>query len=275
MEALTLGKLGDLIPMKNLDRDPRGIVFIHEPPNPSSTYFMGVDPSKGITGWSRELRSRDDLRVDNAAIEIVKKSKGDEPDLQVCEYAAPIDPYDLAVYVNALGRMYGGNEEDGQCLCIPEVWPGPGLPTLRELINRFGYTNIYVWRYVDSLRPKLTTNLGWTSTEKTVRDLWIRGTRHIVQERINLFSLPLIEEMTDCEEDPIKMMGKAIYGKHDDRVRALLLAIWAAHDWSLEVETLPTSDLSLQPKVNWQASDISIDRMNEEWNDQFASFIDD
>jgi len=261
--------------MTNLDRDPRGIVFVNEPPNSSSTYFMGVDPSKGITGWSRELRSRDDLRVDNAAIEIVKKSKGDEPDVQVCEYAAPIDPYDLAVYVNALGRMYGGNDEDGQCLCIPEVWPGPGLPTLRELINRFGYTNIYVWRYVDSLRPKLTTNLGWTSTEKTVRDLWIRGTRHIVQERINLFSLPLIEEMTDCEEDPVKMMGKAIYGKHDDRVRALLLAIWAAHDWSLEVDSVPTSDLSLQPKVNWQASDISIDRMNEEWNEQFGALIDD
>lgn len=274
MEALTLGKLGDLIPIPVHDRDPRGIVFIHEPPKPRGTYFLGIDPSKGVTGWSRELRTRDDLRVDNGAIEIVRKGEGDDPDVQVCEYAAPIDPYDLAVLANALGRLYGGSNEDGQCLVIPEVWPGPGLPLLREMINRFGYTNIYVWRYVDSLRPKLTTNLGWTSTEKTVRDLWIRGTRHIIQERIKLFSLPLIEEMTDCEEDPIKMMGKAIYGKHDDRVRALLLAIWAAHDWSLEVDTVPTSELALTPEVNWQASDVSIERMTEEWEDHFGRLVE-
>jgi len=275
MEALTLGKLGDLIPINVSDRDFRGIIWINEPPIQHATYFMGIDPSKGITGWSRELRTRDDLRVDNSAIEIIRKGKIDEPDVQVCEYAGPIDPYDLAEIANALGRLYGGNDEDGQCLCIPEVWPGPGLPTLREMINRFGYTNIYVWRYVDSLRPKLTTNLGWVSSEKSVRDLWIRGTRHIIQERVSIFSLPLIEEMTDCEEDPVKMMGKAIYGKHDDRVRAFLLAIWAAHDWSLEVDTIPTSDLSLKPQVNWQASDVSIDRMNEEWNDQFGAMIDE
>jgi len=275
METLTLGKLGDLIPINVSDRDFRGIIWINEPPIRHATYFMGIDPSKGITGWSRELRTRDDLRVDNSAIEIIRKGKPDEPDVQVCEYAGPIDPYDLAEIANALGRLYGGSDEDGQCLCIPEVWPGPGLPTLREMINRFGYTNIYVWRYVDSLRPKLTTNLGWVSSEKSVRDLWIRGTRHIIQERVSIFSLPLIEEMTDCEEDPVKMMGKAIYGKHDDRVRAFLLAIWAAHDWSLEVDTIPTSDLSLKPQVNWQASDVTIERMNEEWNDQFGALIDE
>ena len=273
-DTLAIGKYGELIHTTVSDRDPRGIIWIYEAPDPRATYFMGIDASKGVTGWSRELRTRDDLRTDNGAIEIVRKGVGDKQDVQVCEYAAPIDPYDLSTYANALGRLYGGSNEDGQCLAIPEVWPGPGLPLLRELINRYGYTNIYVWRYVDSLRPKLTTQLGWTSNEKTTRDLWIRGTRHIVHDRIRIFSPHLIEEMTDCEEDPIKMMGKAIYGKHDDRVRAFLMAVWAAHDWSLEVETVSTFDTHPVSNVNWQASDISVEEMTEQWNEHFSELVE-
>lgn len=275
LETLPIGNFGHLMHASLADRDPRGVIWIKEPPDPRATYFMGVDPTKGITAWSRELRTRDDLRTDNGAIEIIKKGRDGEKDKQVCEYAGPLDPYDLAVLANALGRLFCGNNEDGQCLCIPEVWPGPGLPLLREMINRFGYTNIYIWRYVDKLTPKLTTSLGWYSNEKTVRDLWIRGTRHIIHERIELFSEPLIEEMTDCEEDPIKMMGKAIYGKHDDRVRALLMAIWAAHDWSLDVETVTTMETEPDNSPNWQASDVSVDEMGARWEDRFAALIED
>lgn len=276
METYSIAGLGNLVKVDLHDRDPRGIIYIYEPPDPKATYFMGIDPSKGVTGWARELRTRDDARVDNAAIEIIRKGRADEQDVQVCEYAAPIDPYDLAVIANALGRLFCGDNEDGQCLCIPEIWPGPGLPTLRELINRFGYTNIYIWRYVDSLTPKLTTQLGWVSSEKSVRDLWIRGTRHIIHDRIRIFSEALIEEMTDCEEDPVKMMGKAIYGRHDDRVRAFLLAVWAAHDWELEAETITTDSLeAAASQPNWQASDMAVDKMMDAWDDRFDLMLDE
>jgi len=44
MEALTLGRLGDLLPIEITDRDPRGIIWINEPPQPKLDLFHGNRP---------------------------------------------------------------------------------------------------------------------------------------------------------------------------------------------------------------------------------------
>lgn len=252
-------------------KDPRGIVWCWEPPNPRATYIMGIDPTVGITSWSRHMRSRDDYRTDNGAIEIIRRGVNGKPDAQVCEYVAPIDPEDLADVANVLGRMYCGNDESGQCLSIIEVYPGPGLLTQRKMINYYNYYNHYVWKYADSIAPRNSIYLGWQSSPKSVRDLWIRGTRHIQKNQIILRSPGLVEEMCDCEPDMIKMTAKALHGHHDDRVRAILMAIWAAHDWSIEFNL---SDYT--PKVeegsqapDWQASDLTYDEMMDAWEARF------
>ena len=269
--SYTIGTSQTIIPLdtRELDRDPRGVIWLWEPPQPRASYFMGIDPTVGVPNWHRTLRTLDDAQVDNGAIEIIRVGSGTQPDIQVAEYAAPIDPEDLGVVANALGRLYGGSNEDGQCLSIIEVFPGPGLPTLRKMIS-LGYTNQYVWTYLDTLTPRRTQSLGWTATVKSVRDLWIRGTRLIHREGVRLNSPWLIEELTDAQMDLNKMTAKAAYGSHDDRMRALLLALWAGHHWTLDVETEREPVTTGDHIPPWQASDISASRMWDEWEERFA-----
>lgn len=258
------------------DSDPRGVVWMYEPPETRATYVMGIDPTVGITNWDRALRTQDDFKTDNGAIEILRVGRHGQPDVQVCEYAAPIDPEDLADVANALGRLYCGQDENEQCLCIIEVYPGPGLLTLRKMINQYGYTNMFIWKYLDSYTTKPTNSLGWTASPKSVRDLWIRGSRHINRGGVRIYSEHFCAEMVDAEQDPIKMTAKAAYGAHDDRLRALLMAIWAAHDWSAQIETESASRVEAGvPAAHWQASDMSTERMYEAWEERFSEISDE
>jgi hypothetical protein len=275
-ETYTIGYKGNLqaTSLAHDDPDPRGLVLMLEPPNPKETYVLGIDPTVGIVGWHRQLRTRDDLRTDNGAIEIIRVGRNDKPDVQVCEYAAPIDPEELADIANILGRLYAGNSDDGQCLTIIEVYPGPGLMTQRKMINALGYTNMFIWKYLDSMALRLSTSLGWQSSPKSVRDLWIRGTRHITLDKIRILSPHLAEELAHCEADELRMTAKASSGKHDDRVRAFLMAIWAAHDWSYQIEEV-RQEVIEGKQPDWQRSDISAEKMYEQWQERFSQLFED
>lgn len=265
----------DRLRSDDLDSDPRGIIWVYEEPSIRSTYVMGIDPTVGITGWDRLLRTEDDFKTDNGSIEVIRVGTMGKPDVQVCEYAAPVDPEDLADVANALGRLYAGNDDNEQCLAIIEIYPGPGLLTLRKMINHYGYTHHFVWKYLDTMSSKPTNTLGWTATPKTTRDLWIRGSRHINRGQILIRSPYFVEEMTDCEQDPIKMSGKAAYGAHDDRLRALLMAIWAAHDWTNQVEIPDHSRVETGSKpAEWQSSAVTAEDMFSAWEDRFQEIQD-
>lgn len=266
------GKLNKTNPPEDLD--PRGLVLILEPPIPTATYYLGCDPTVGIPMWDRQLRTRNDLKTDNGAIEILRKGTLGRKDVQVAEYAAPIDPEDLADIVNCLGRLYAGNSEFGMCETIIEVYPGPGLMTQRKLINKYDYTNLFVWKYLDSMAVKATNSLGWQSTVKSKRDLWIRGTRHISRDQVRVTSPHLAEELAHCEADPLKMTGKAAYGHHDDRVTAFLLAIWAANNWDFATEEREVEVTPFE-KNEWQSSGISVTDMYEAWEDRFQQLQED
>ena len=54
-------RLIDSSETRELTRDPLGTVLIFETPHPGATYFMGVDPSRGIVGWDRRLKKTDDI----------------------------------------------------------------------------------------------------------------------------------------------------------------------------------------------------------------------
>ena len=257
-----------LVRAEMLDHDPRGLILMYEPPRFNCHYVLGADPSVGITGWDRTLRSKDDVKTDNASVEVIRKRT---PDVQVAEYAAPIDAYELAKVINFLGRMYSGANEDGQALACIEM--NIGWATQTELINRYGYTNLPPWRLESGLTPHITKKYGWYSSRSTRKDLWIKGMRHINARSIKLNSEPLIEEMTDCTWDNFLSMNtaSAIYGRHDDRVVALLIAIWYAHEWSLEwapTETAPAQQADLP---DYQASAMTAEEMSEEFNERVAS----
>lgn len=252
--------------------DSRGIVWCWEPPNPHANYVVSCDPSYGLAGWDRTLRTEDDEKTDNCAIQVIRCGNGRSPDTQVAEYAAPIDAEDAAGVVNFLGRMYAGASEDAQALAIIEVQPGPGLLTQRELINRFGYTNLFLWQHLDQLQIKQTLSYGWFSSRQSRQMLWIRGTRHINSKKVIINSPWLVEEMTDLVLDNfLSFTARAQWGSHDDRMVALLLGIWAANEWNFENAPEEAASPQIVNAPSWQASDISYEDMTTSWNERFAA----
>ena len=273
-EAPTTYRIGrfDLIPCEAEDRDSRGLIYMWEEPNPSAMYAIGCDPTMGITAWNRDARKQDDIKIDNGAIEVIRVGFGTTPDVQVAEYAAPIDPFELAEPLATLGNLFGGAHEDNEALVNIEIFPGPGLSTQRELINRFGYSNFFVHRTLDSMVPQenRVPRLGFYASNQSVRDLWVRGLRHIKKGWLDIKSPYLVEEMADCQPNG-KGGYEAVGNAHDDRVRAMLLAIYGAHDWSTVIEPSEPRDVESDRKVpEFQATDISAADMEERWEEKFA-----
>ncbi len=262
-------------------KDVRGLLWCWEPPSNTANYIIAVDPTVGIDGWQRSLRAADDVKVDNAAIQVIRVGRIEDgkvitPDVQVAEYAAPIDYYQCAEIVNVIGRLYGGANEEGQALAIIEIYPGPGLMVQRELISTWGYQNLYQQPYLDTRVPTLRRGspFGWVASKQSVRDLWIKGMHHINGKHIKINSPALVEEMADCEPDDSRMAMKAVFGAHDDRVRALLLGLWAAHHWGAGIEWHQT-EVDGPAKAPWQASAMSYDQMYNEWESRLEEILED
>ena len=263
----TIGKAGRMQKMepKEFDGDPRGVIWIWEPPIPSATYVLGCDPAVGRTGWNRYLRTREDAKTDNGAIEIVKVGKWGAKDIQVAEFAAPVDAFDLGYIVNLMGRLYAGADED-QCKCIIEVFPGPGAGTLQQCLE-LGYTNHFKWEYYGDTPATPTRAMGWHASPRTNRDLWAKASRHIHLDNVLIRSPWLVEEYADCRMNVLKEYAENPSG-HDDRVRAMNLALWIANSWSMNVsrteEKVATAEI-----VEWQSSDMSMDEIHASWDAVF------
>jgi hypothetical protein len=198
--------------------------------------------------------------------------------MQVAEWAGPVDAEGLADIANQVGRMYAGKEEDGQCECIIEVLPGPGLMMQQRMFSVHGYTNLFRWQQYGKLIPQETRDFGWYSNRQTVPLLWMRGTRHIQLSRIQLNSPALVDEMANAEMDLEKNRGKAIYGAHDDRVTAILLAIWVANKWSVDIETERQDFREVDADTtqpDWQGSAVTVEQMLEAWEEKFDSILEE
>lgn len=271
--------------------EARGLVWLFEKPLYNATYVIGVDPAMGITGWDRTIVG-DDQDKDNTAIEvfrigtreekIVDKETGKERiittpcDYQVAEYAAPVDYEAAASIVNALGRLYSGKGAVGVAHTIIEVYPGPGWMVEKTLISKYGYLNFYQPKFINTIVPQTAKGIGWQASHKSLRDLWVMGTRHLNNGGVVLRSPWLIDEMETTE--PIKFMtytSEAQSGFHDDRLRASMLCYWAAHDFSsqVRVETKTTIERNRKP-VNWQASAIGVDGLKDAWEKRYREIGD-
>lgn len=275
IQSYTIGDSSLVKSDVEFDGDPRGLVWLWEEPSPKHQYVMAIDPSVGRTGWVRESRTTDDYKTDNGCIQIIRCGLDGNPDIQVAEYAAPIDAEELGIVANVLGRLFAGKDEQGMALCIIEMYPGPGMLTFREMMQR-GYTNHFVWKHLDSAISSPSGKFGfWASTREAVKYLWMRSTRHIQKNGFVPRSKWLVEEMRNCEIDPVKMWGKAVNGEHDDRVRAMMMALWAIHDWSMQIDLTQTKVIKNDVKeASWQASDCSANKLSDLWEDRFAEIME-
>lgn len=254
------------------DGDPRGIFWMWEKPKPGHVYYMGIDPTVGRTGWVREARKESDLKTDNGAIIVVRKGKGGAPDVQVAEYAAPIDSFELGYVANLIGRVYGQPDEDDQCKCIIETYPGPGGGTMQTMLG-LGYTNLWRWEYYADTPVSPTKAIGWQANPKNNRNLWVKGSRLLCLKNAVVKSPWLYSEYCDLEIQegsllqPEMVWARASSGSHDDRVRAHLLCLWACNGWSTDIETVAEKPRLTDEPKNWAASDMSWEQIQEEWED--------
>lgn len=272
-------------------RDPRGQLLVWEPPSPHYSYVVGCDPTMGILGWSRQTRSDQDDKHDNAAIEVFRQGgyRWDDtaqqhvkqPDVQVAEWAGPLDAEDLAYVLNFIGRMYAGNSEESQALMCIEVYPGPGWLTQRVLISQFGYERFPPWLVEGRNLLMQDTGLrGWVSNASTRRDLWVRGAGHIKRRRVILHSPHFVEEMVACTPDNfLALTARAARSGqsrvNDDRVVAGLIALWFCNEWQVGQEpTEPTGPAQSQSAADWQLSDISYEDMKESWDARVGELQD-
>jgi hypothetical protein len=208
------------------------------------------------------------MQIDNGVIEVIRKGN---PDIQVAEYAAPIDAVDIAPIANVIGRMYAGNDEDGMAPMIVEA-TGPGAVTIRELVDTYGYTNQFLWHYYGgAMVPKAANQgnkIGWYSSRSANKDLWMRGSHHIHKGRVRIYSEHCIEEMADCLADAFTLIGEARHGRHDDRIFAMLLALWLSNGWSTGATDEPQHGAVVQPEqmIEAQECDMDFEEMTESWN---------
>lgn len=266
-DMFTVGNAGriDKMDPREYDQDPRGIIWMFEPPNRGSRYILGSDPTVGRTSWTRYSRVKEDSKTDNGAIEIIKIGKNGAKDVQVAEYAAPVDAFELGYIINLMARMYAGDEEDS-CKVIIEVFPGPGAGTLQTILE-LGITNLFHWEHYGDSAATPTKALGWHASQRTNRDLWVKASRHMVLQQCIVKSPWLVEELADCRYN-IERDYAENPGGHDDRVRAFNLALWVANSWSMNVERI-SEKVSTVEQPDWQHSDMSLDEIREGWNDIF------
>lgn len=253
--------------------DPRGLLLMWEPPRPDCKYVMAMDATEGITGWTRATKVDGDHKTDNTAIVIFRPDGLAEPiykvedgkkvpdvdpvtkrqrilfrDVQVAEWAAPVDAVEAARVANFLGRVFHGSADD-QCLFIWEAWPGVGLLATQEIL-RLGYSNMWMWEYIDK-EAEETDRPGWRSTPTSQRLLWYRARRHLMNHQAVIKSPFLLEEYRNAEIDLTKMRARAAYGYHDDRFMAANMCFWASHAWTYEEDSTP-EPVTTAPWVDYQ-----------------------
>lgn len=245
--------------------DARGIIWLFEEPNTLGTYIIGADPpGLGIPGWSRHLMTDEDVQTDNATCSVWRIGKDKE--YQAAEFAGPIDVYDHAKYLNALGRLYGGDNDLKQALIIIEGYPARGGEVVRSLIHDYKYTNI--WVPYDQSVINGPDDYGWRPDPKSVRDLSRFVRKHTKSGNPIIRSPWLISEMEDCILDPDKL---TIYaegtGIHDDRLRGAALAWYAARGYDSFVPSpRATTEVYDDKPRDWQRMNVSYEDMMKDWN---------
>lgn len=289
MTTLTTYKVGKWgLEVDELDTaDPRGQLLVWEPPSERADYICGVDPTLGILGWNRALRTDEEEKHDNAAIEVFRRGRWlqvegkplREPDVQVAEWVGPLDAEDLAYVCNFVGRLYAGNSEEQQALMAIEVAPGPGWLTQRVLKDQYGYERFLRWlKEGRNMQQWDTGKMGWYSSASTRRDLWVRGAGHIKRRGVVINSPYFVEEMVACRPDNfLALTARATRtgtsGMNDDRVVSGLIALWAANEWEIGQEPTEPSPKSDAAAIDWQLTAISAEDMTEAWDDRLSELM--
>jgi hypothetical protein len=202
-------------PFKSFNR-----LVIWELPKPGNIYVTSVDASHG-------------LAQDNAAIEVIRVGNRRKQDEQVAEWAGNLPPGDLAVVAAVIGRIYRDKGSDLDCLLAVESNPGSPGTTTQLVLQQLGYNNLYIDHNPHSTRGNYKDRYGWWTTTGT-RPLLINTLLEFLGKgEVQVNSPDLIQEMGSFVRTQTpggRIHIAAFDGYHDDRLIALGIALFVAHE---------------------------------------------
>lgn len=236
-------------------------LIIWEAPRKDSVYIVGVDASYGLAYGDRGV------------IEVIRAGNRKLPDEQVAEWCGTISPFDLATVAEMVGKLYKDKVYDLPGKLAIECNPGsPGLVTQTELMRR-GYPHFYVWKRPLRRDGGWSTEYGWWTTPHT-RPLMVEmGVEYINKEYLLVNSPFAIAEMGTFVNTGIDRGRRHLEhapGEHDDRLIAMFIALYVAHQddvVSLADERLKLAERRSRPEamVPWQATGMTWEQCMEEW----------
>jgi hypothetical protein len=245
-----------------------GKLIVYEDPLPTASYVVGVDPSGGKGS-------------DRSVVEVLRVGDLERPDEQVAEFASDHHgPHEISPVAALLGRLYGDGS-GGEALLIVECNGEYGDSCIFDIRSKLQYGNLFVWKVYDRTKNLNTNRIGWWTTNSTRPKLVARGVHAITNDDLVINSEHLLDEMEDFQTDHWMAKAQASSGRHDDRVMAMLMAYWAAHDneWMAGYDVAEerrnlraagkleqTAKESAEPPKTWQNTAITYDQMLEEWD---------
>jgi hypothetical protein len=216
-----------------------GRLLIWEAPEQCEDYAIGVDPAEGVS-------------ADRSVCEVIKIGNLHHPDVQVAEFTCDyLDPIDFGNVVNTVGRLYSG-PEGYEAFATIECNAPCGDTMLNDMRARLDYTNLYIWKAYDRINNVYTNKYGWWTNRVTRPKLIARGLHAFTNGDLVVNSPFLLDEMSDFERDHFIAKAKARHGRHDDRIMALLIGYWGAHD----DEWLAGEDIAEERRLRRAAKDV-------------------
>jgi hypothetical protein len=209
----------ELVPVKfdGWDKfNPKNKILIFEHPKDFGyEYGVSVDTSDGLG----------EKISDNTAIEVIRKGTPEDNDRQVCEFVSPEVPQlQLWPFIMAIATYFSPVE---QSLLTIEI--NKGEEAQNAMMNR-GWWNLFLRKdsTIVSENPNSIRRFGFYTGTRS-RDALMRAINpHIKSLWIDLFSIPLIDELKDLKRE--EMLSKIkLAGKSDNRFIALAIGLYALH----------------------------------------------
>lgn len=267
--------------LANLEADPgpRDTLQVWEPPRRGFLYIVTADISSG-------------LQQDNSVVEVTRVGTLRECDEQVAQFVSnSVDETDMAYVIDAVGRFYAGR--DGQPARVAIECNGMGISTQNELIKHIGYTNLFIWEYIDAVEGhELTTRYGWYTNQRT-RPMILQAYLHAIKSVDPHTGLPdyrinspwTMQEMADFQSPGPLWLAEAVDGAHDDCILAGAIGAHISrnmgtemretmHDarrrLSAEMQRLERKQDLLKREVSFQSTDATHDEMmgRDDWSDE-------
>ncbi len=245
-----------------------GKLIVWEWAKPGSITLVGVDASYGMENG------------DSAAVEVLRVGNTRQSDEQIAEWRGICSPMELASVCEIIGNVFRDKVTGLPAMLAVECNPGsPGVVTQTELMRR-NYLNFYVWRRPLRADGAFSKEFGWWTTIQTRPLMTEMGVEYIKKGHLLINSPFFIDEMgsfvnTDMLKGK-KRLGHAP-GHHDDRIIALFIALYIAHEHemgSMAEERRRSAELKDAPPeriVELQSLGLPWGQALEEWEARFGN----